>query len=347
MPTNSSLIMRILPITLATTLLSAVVQAAPPTIPVDRSKLEPFMEKYCYQCHGEEEQEADLRFDTADWDITDNESAQYWQDILDVLNSGEMPPEDEPQPKEKEFTTVLGILTKDLDTARKRLAETGGVNTIRRINRREYINTIKHLFGLNIDSYLIPEDLRSEHFDTAGAEQYFDAALLEQFVRIGTEITKEGFKWSDKPYDKPKTIKYEAEKTKGHAQTDLERPNADKGYYLDRGNRKADTLSVNRVHAGVVDPDTIATRHFVTVSSIRTQNGNNTGANGIIKINGTLDSPATEEITVTRFTLGQTEPRLGITEVTPIGITNSTRWIPKYLAMKHLRLTHQPEWQKT
>ena len=122
-----------------------------------------------------------------------------------------MPPEDEPQLSDTEFSQITGILTENLTIARKNLAATGGVNPIRRLNEREYINSIKQLFGLNIHDSLIPDDIRTESFDTAGGEQYFDGALLEQYVRIGTAIAKEGFKWSGKPYAKRSAKRVEAE----------------------------------------------------------------------------------------------------------------------------------------
>ena len=122
--------------------------------PIHRDTIEPFLKKYCMKCHGERKQKSDVRFDSIHWIISNNEDAQDWQDVLDVLNSGDMPPEDEAQPRESEFSQVVGLLTNDLSVARDRLAATGGENPIRRLNKREYIQTIKQLFGLNLDETL-------------------------------------------------------------------------------------------------------------------------------------------------------------------------------------------------
>ena len=57
-----------------------------------------FMNTHCYRCHGPETQEADLSLHDITLTIVDSADAVNWQDILDRLNAGEMPPADEPQP---------------------------------------------------------------------------------------------------------------------------------------------------------------------------------------------------------------------------------------------------------
>ena len=63
-----------------------------------RAKLEPFLKTYCVNCHGPDEQNGQVRFDTVSWEINDNDTAQRWQDVLDQLNGGDMPPAEAKQP---------------------------------------------------------------------------------------------------------------------------------------------------------------------------------------------------------------------------------------------------------
>ena len=51
-----------------------------------------FMKTHCYRCHGAETQEADLSLHDMTRVIEDSADALDWQDILDKLNAGEMPP---------------------------------------------------------------------------------------------------------------------------------------------------------------------------------------------------------------------------------------------------------------
>ena len=59
-----------------------------------------FLNKYCTQCHGEEKQKADRRFDMLSRSIGDFRELELWQEIVDQLNLGEMPLDVEKQPTE-------------------------------------------------------------------------------------------------------------------------------------------------------------------------------------------------------------------------------------------------------
>ena len=79
----------------------------------------PFLKQYCYKCHGPDKQKADRRFDVLPARIDDFKQQEQWQEILDQLNLGEMPPEDERQPSEKERLKVVGIITKGIAESRE------------------------------------------------------------------------------------------------------------------------------------------------------------------------------------------------------------------------------------
>src|SRR5262245_36911049 len=72
-----------------------------------KAEVEPFLAKYCYSCHGAEKQKADRRFDTLDGNLSDLGVAQHWQDIVDQLNLGEMPPKNARQPQPQEVRKII------------------------------------------------------------------------------------------------------------------------------------------------------------------------------------------------------------------------------------------------
>ena len=80
--------------------------------------LQPFLKDHCIRCHGPDKQKGDRRFDTLTGDFTSLEDAEMFQEILDQLNLGEMPPEDEAQPKPDELSRVVTHLTRSLAHAR-------------------------------------------------------------------------------------------------------------------------------------------------------------------------------------------------------------------------------------
>ncbi|MEO1992694.1 MAG: c-type cytochrome domain-containing protein, partial [Pirellulales bacterium] len=117
---------------------------------LDTEVLSGFFSEHCIRCHGADEQNGEMRFDTLSLKITDSDTALHWQEVLDVLNLGEMPPEDEPVPTDEQLQKVLAHLTEALTESKKRLSETGGDVVLRRMNRREYKYTIDQLFGLRV-----------------------------------------------------------------------------------------------------------------------------------------------------------------------------------------------------
>ena len=309
---------------------------------IDKETLVPFLKKYCYECHNDKKSKGDFSLNKLSWQINDNVMARHWQDLLDVMNSGEMPPEDEKQPAEKEFKEAVRVLTENLTAARKNLASSGGVYKIRRLTEREYQNTIKHLFGLNIDAAQIPDDIRSMEFDTAGNEQYFDSSLLENYLRLGKDIVKEGFRWSGQPYAKSIVKKYEAEENRGHEIYGKKMPFGKSGYYLYRGNRNSDTVGallgddprasyLIRVKAGLVG-NVVPAQQYLEVFGPPKMDSSITRSHGIIKISGTEKKPGISEVFVPRLALGpDNKPKVTVVEVGPVGPTNFGRWWPKYL----------------
>jgi len=316
---------------------------------LNKKNLSPFVKKYCLECHGPEDVNGGVDFRDFKWEIRNNENAQDWQDVLDVLNSGEMPPEDEPQPTPSDFTAFVGNLTQSLQIAQKRLSESGGVYKTRRINKREYRNTMKHLFGLNIAEEFIPDDILEEHFfDTAESTQYFDGPLLEQYLKMGTEIAKQGLEWSAKPHSPVDIQRVEPElkvNPKLASSPIHGHPVDEDGIYLCKGgpNRRSVTdVKIRhgedprasykvRVRGGVHDIET-PQRHYLMVSDSSPISGHNTGVLDVLKIGGNRENPMISEVMIQRNLFGPSKkPTLVLTEVMFEGITNPGRWFPVYL----------------
>ena len=168
-------------------------------LPNARERLEPFLQEYCVDCHGARKQKGQVRFDDVSWEITDNFTAQRWQDVLDQLNGGDMPPEDATQPLHEELTEVLDVLTAAVREAQQRLTDHGGEIQMRRLNQREYSATIYDLFGFEVALTDIPEDGEIASFDTVGAEQFFNSSHFEKYLELGRKIALESFRFNYSP----------------------------------------------------------------------------------------------------------------------------------------------------
>ncbi|MEN8679600.1 MAG: DUF1592 domain-containing protein [Akkermansiaceae bacterium] len=133
--------------------------------PLERAQ--PFLEHHCYDCHGSEKQKGDLRFDTLGNDLTEIETLEIWQGILDQLNLGEMPPRKAPQPKQKEVIPIVNLLSGELTKAYEQARSTGGQTVLRRLNRHELRNTLRDLLYLNGAHYR-PDAAGSRLIDNNG-----------------------------------------------------------------------------------------------------------------------------------------------------------------------------------
>jgi len=170
------------------------------------------LQTHCLKCHGPEMQEGKFRVDDLPYEISNIETAERWQKILNALNSGEMPPSDEPQPANQAKADFLEELAGVMVAARKGLGDQKGVITMRRLNRREYRNTLRELLGTEINVSELPADTGTGGFDTVGANLFMSANQFEQYQALGREALEEAFAWQAAA-GVEKKLHYEAEKT--------------------------------------------------------------------------------------------------------------------------------------
>ena len=138
-----------------------------------------FLNESCLDCHDSITEEGSMNLEELSFNLDTLEAAEKWQKVLNALNSGEMPPEDEPQPGRAEKTAFLDDLSHQLVTARKILSDSGGVITMRRLNRREYENTLEDLLGVKVSADELPNDGSSGGFDTVGSSLFFSKSSSE------------------------------------------------------------------------------------------------------------------------------------------------------------------------
>ena len=169
-----------------------------------------FFSTYCARCHGEKEQNGDVRLDQLEVQIVDHSDVSKWQDVLDVLNTGEMPPEDQKQPKKDELTSAIGLITQNISSAHKRLAATGGVISMRHLTKREYLGSMKDLFGIDLPPDLVPDDV-SGGFDTNGSEQFFSLKQYENFYKAGRLVVESSLNAYTSQLPEPSTVRHDPE----------------------------------------------------------------------------------------------------------------------------------------
>jgi len=167
-------------------------------------------DNYCLDCHDRDTQKGKLNLEDLPLQISrDIPTAEHWQNILDAINAGEMPPEKKTQIPAEEKAAFLSDLSVGMVKARNILSDSGGEITIRRLNRREYQNSLEALLGFRPDVSNLPDDDETGGFDTAGASLYFSSDQFEQYRATAKQALNFALPIRKRP--QPKTVRFEGE----------------------------------------------------------------------------------------------------------------------------------------
>ncbi|MBT7405606.1 MAG: DUF1587 domain-containing protein, partial [Opitutae bacterium] len=174
------------------TLTTSTLLGAEPRAIMPEKHLDLF-DAYCMDCHDADTQKGKVNLEDLPLEVNTLQHAELWQKVLNVMNSGEMPPENKRQPEKVEKADFLEDLAKTMVLARKKLSDSGGQITMRRLNRREYQNTMKSLTGVSLNVDSLPADGGSGTFDTVGASQFISSDQFEQYLELGRTAVDEAF----------------------------------------------------------------------------------------------------------------------------------------------------------
>ncbi|MEO0414159.1 MAG: DUF1592 domain-containing protein [Verrucomicrobiota bacterium] len=141
--------------------------------------LYPFLDQHCYSCHDEDVKKGGLDLYSLSTDLTDEAALAKWVRVYDRVVNGEMPPPKKKRPVEdelKKFRRDLAPALAEADDQRK-----GTV--LRRLNRKEYHNTVNDIFGSQVDLIsLLPEDGRSHEFDNVGEALGISMIQMQRYL---------------------------------------------------------------------------------------------------------------------------------------------------------------------
>ncbi len=156
----------------------------------------PFFAKYCLRCHDAKEQEGELRLDTLPLDFADMFVAQRWGEVLFRINSGEMPPKDEPQPTPAELGEVAEWISGRIDEGRAaRMARRGPVSHFR-LSRDEYANVVYDLLGVHFDARMpgaLNEDPLWHGFDRIGSMLSLSPSHVTRYFSAAETVLHQAF----------------------------------------------------------------------------------------------------------------------------------------------------------
>jgi len=165
---------------------TAVLAAAP--APAGYAEL---LDQYCVRCHnGIDNLPAGKPLYLDEVDLTDLEKdAATWELVVRKLGIGAMPPQGRPHPGVRELEGFRSWLISRLDES-ARAKNDPGRYVMHRLNRTEYANAVRDLFGIEIDvAALLPPDGSDFGFDNVASGLQVTPALLERYVTAAMRIS--------------------------------------------------------------------------------------------------------------------------------------------------------------
>jgi hypothetical protein len=174
--------------------------AKPPASPsprVDRRVAEaqlnetvmPVLREYCWDCHGDTEAKGGVNFDAHTNLMAVLRDRGTWERVIQTVRSGEMPPKKKKaQPNAEVRTNLVGWIERTLFPIDPSRPDPGRV-TLRRLNRVEYNNTVRDLFGVDFqpaDDF--PQDDVGYGFDNIGDVLSMPPILLEKYLNAAEAI---------------------------------------------------------------------------------------------------------------------------------------------------------------
>jgi hypothetical protein len=170
-----------------------------------REQLTPFLKQHCVDCHAGETPEGGLDLQTNSDDLSDAEVRRRWVYVHDRVAAGEMPPKSEARPSDEsksQFLATLGDSLTHADLASREIV-------LRRLNRNEYENTVRDLFGIYVDvQRLLPDDATEQGFDTTASALSLSAEQMVLYVEAADLVLDRVFGPPKKPISISKTANF-------------------------------------------------------------------------------------------------------------------------------------------
>ncbi|MDE0102912.1 MAG: DUF1592 domain-containing protein [Bryobacterales bacterium] len=146
-----------------------------------------FAAAYCLNCHGASQPQGGFVADMAVLDPGDSGTQERWTLAAGLVSAGLMPPHGAPQPSASERESFARAVRERLDQVG---VEGDGGGLSRRLNRIEYLNTLRDLFGIREIRLPVtfPDDSPAERFDTMAGGLDLTPGHLDAYHEVAVDI---------------------------------------------------------------------------------------------------------------------------------------------------------------
>ena len=114
-----------------------------------KTSVQPLLKKHCFQCHGDgDEVHGEVNFQKIETEQQIKVAFELWSDVLELIDSGTMPPETEPRLTSTEIAIYKAWYQRELVDTIQSLPD---VLRPRRLSAHEYRQTLRTLFGFELE----------------------------------------------------------------------------------------------------------------------------------------------------------------------------------------------------
>lgn len=155
-----------------------------------------FLEKHCIRCHGPEKEKGNLRIDRLSRDFKLGADTHHWAEMLEQINSGEMPPKKEKRPTQEEIAAFVASLDTRMKEGRAARMAARPAVTHYRLSRKEYQNTVYDLLGVRYDPTKpgeLNEDTLWHGFERIGSELSLSPSHVDRYYRAAGTVLERAF----------------------------------------------------------------------------------------------------------------------------------------------------------
>jgi hypothetical protein len=150
-----------------------------------------FVSTYCLGCHNDKLRTSGLSLEKLDA-ANPAADAEVWERVIGKLRSGSMPPAGMPRANPDVYRAVYTSLEGKLDQAWAANPNPGRIGSVHRLNRAEYGNAIRDLFGLKVDvAALLPgDDTADGSFDNFADTLSISTVHLERYMSVARQVSR-------------------------------------------------------------------------------------------------------------------------------------------------------------
>ncbi len=155
-----------------------------------QEEVEPLLRQYCFDCHSNDSSSGELNLEKLLAVSPIVTKRDQWINVIEQSRNHVMPPEDGDQPTTAEREKIVLSLHNAIHNFDYSRIDDPGFETARRLTHREYSNTVRDLFGIDIDVVdRFPTDLTATSgFDNSANSLFIQPLLLERYLGIAEHV---------------------------------------------------------------------------------------------------------------------------------------------------------------